>query len=42
MFLFPYRLDANRNGLPVVTVLICLLCTFIPVFRRQMPRAMLE
>ncbi len=29
MFFFPYRLDANRNCLPILTVLICLLCTFI-------------
>ena len=29
MFFMPYRIDANRNGLPFLTVLICLLCTFI-------------
>ena len=29
MFFFPYRLDANRSGLPLLTVLICLLCVFI-------------
>ena len=29
MFFLPYRLDANRNGLPILTVLICLLCTFV-------------
>jgi membrane associated rhomboid family serine protease len=29
MFFMPYRIDANRNGLPFLTVLICLLCIFI-------------
>ena len=29
MFFFPYRLDARINGLPFLTVFICLLCTFI-------------
>lgn len=29
MFFMPYRLDANRNGLPFLTLLICLLCTFV-------------
>ena len=29
MLFFPYRLEANRNGLPFITVLICMLCTFV-------------
>lgn len=29
MLFLPYRLDANRNGLPFLTLLICLLCTFV-------------
>ncbi len=29
MFFMPYRLDANRNGLPFLTLLICLLCSFV-------------
>lgn len=29
MFFLPYRLDANRNGIPFITLLICLLCVFI-------------
>lgn len=29
MFFFPYRIDARRDGLPFLTVLICLLCSFV-------------
>ncbi len=29
MFFFPYRIDANRSGVPFLTILICLLCIFI-------------
>ncbi len=29
MFFFPYRIDARGNGLPLVTVLICMLCSFV-------------
>lgn len=29
MFFLPYRLDANRNRIPFVTLLICLLCVFV-------------
>lgn len=29
MFFMPYRLDANRTGVPFLTLLICLLCTFV-------------
>ena len=29
MVFMPYRLDAKRNGIPFLTLLICLLCTFV-------------
>jgi len=29
MFFMPYQLDANRKGLPFLTLLICLLCSFV-------------
>ncbi len=29
MFFLPYRLDANRNGIPFLTLLICLVCIFV-------------
>ncbi len=29
MFFLPYRLDANRNGVPFLTLLICLVCIFV-------------
>ncbi len=29
MFFFPYRIDASRSGLPILTLLICILCTFV-------------
>lgn len=29
MFFMPYRLDANRRGIPFLTLLICLLCSFV-------------
>ena len=29
MFFFPYRIDANRSGIPFLTILICLLCMII-------------
>ncbi len=29
MFFFPYRIDANKSGIPFLTILICLVCIFI-------------
>ena len=29
MFFFPYKIDARRDGLPILTLLICLLCSFV-------------
>ena len=29
MFFLPYRLDATRNAIPFLTLLICLLCVFV-------------
>ncbi len=29
MFFLPYRLDARRNGIPFLTLLICLVCIFV-------------
>ena len=29
MFFLPYRLDASRHGVPLLTLLICLLCVFV-------------
>ena len=29
MFFLPYRLDAKRNGIPFLTLLICLVCIFV-------------
>lgn len=29
MFFFPYRIDSRKAGLPILTVLICIVCAFI-------------
>ena len=29
MFFLPYKIDSKKSGLPIFTVLICILCTFI-------------
>ena len=29
MFFIPYRIDSRKSGLPILTVLICIVCVFI-------------